>query len=60
LAEAGELENQITIVPRLIVRLFFGGGTLEEVYTDHDMRLVYGTSNKRNARKSLYVMTRID
>lgn len=33
-AEADHLENEITIVPTWIVKLFFGGGKLEEVYTD--------------------------
>lgn len=58
-AEAGTLQNEITIVPTFIVKLFFGGGKLEEVYTDQDMRILYGTSNKSNARRNLYVMTRM-
>ena len=58
LAENGTLENKVTIVPTWIVRTFFGSGTLQEVYTDNDMRLLYGQSNRRNARKSLYVMIR--
>jgi hypothetical protein len=40
--------------------LFFGGGRLEEIYTDHDMRLLYGTTNRAGARKSLYVMKRMN
>jgi hypothetical protein len=60
LAEAGELENEITIVPTWIVRLFFGGGTLDEVYTDRDMRILYGQGAKKNARRFLYVMQRME
>lgn len=59
-AEAGTLENEITIVPRWLVRLFFGGGVLEEAYTDHDMRLVYGTSRRPGSHRFLYVMKRVD
>lgn len=59
LAEAGTLQNEVTIVPTWVVRLFFGGGKLEEVYTDQDMRIVFGSSDKRNSRRSIYVMTRV-
>ncbi len=59
LAESGSLENRITIVPTWIVRLFFGGGKLEEVYTDHDMRLLYGSKRNSESRKFLYVMKRV-
>lgn len=60
LAEAGKLENEVTIVPSWIVKLFFKGGVLEEVYTDEDMRIVYGTSARDNARRFLYVMNRVN
>lgn len=60
LAEAGQLPNAITIVPSWAVRLFFGGGQLEEVYTDGDLRLLYGTSARAGARRSLYVMSRMN
>lgn len=58
LAEAGTLPNATTIVPSFIVRAAFGGGKLEEVYTDKDMRIVFGTGARPNARRFLYVMTR--
>lgn len=58
LAEADTLENRITIVPSWIVRAFFGGGSLREVYTDEDMRITYGQSAKRPGRESLYIMRR--
>lgn len=60
LAEAGQLQNEVTIVPTLIVKLFFGGGKLEEVYTDQDMRILYGSKGKKDSRRSLYVMTRVN
>jgi hypothetical protein len=60
IAEAGKLENEITIVPTWIVKLFFGGGKLEEVYTDEDMRILFGTSARPEARRSLYVMVRVN
>ncbi len=58
-AEMNSLENEITIVPTWVVRLFFGRGKLEEVYTDADLRIVYGSNGKRNARRSIYVMRRV-
>ena len=60
LAEAGQLENEITIVPSWIVKLFFGGGKLEEIYTDHDLRILYGSNRKKDARRSIIVMSRVN
>jgi hypothetical protein len=57
-AEDDTLPNQITIVPTFIVRLFFGGGTLLEVYTDEDIRILYGSNNDEFKNKYLYVMVR--
>lgn len=59
IAEPGELQNKVTIVPSWIVRLFFGGGKLEEVYTDQEMRILYGSKGKVGSRRSLYIMTRV-
>ncbi|MFZ4405097.1 MAG: hypothetical protein ACOYOK_13420 [Pseudobdellovibrionaceae bacterium] len=59
LAEAGTLENQITIVPTIIVRLFFGGGALNEIYTDKDLRILYGQSSDEFRAPYLYVMTKV-
>ena len=59
LAEQDRLINEITIVPTWIVRLFFGGGKLEEVYTDHDIRILYGTKAKKGSRRSIYIMSRV-
>jgi hypothetical protein len=57
-AEDGTLPNQITIVPTFIVRLFFGGGTLVEVYTDSNLRILYGSNDDEFKNKYLYVMIR--
>lgn len=59
IAEAGQLQNEITIVPRWLVKLLFQRGKLEEVYTDHDLRILYGSNIKPNARRFLYIMSRI-
>lgn len=59
LAENGTLPNQITIVPSFIVKFFFGGGQLREVYTDDDLRITYGSSNKKSSSESIYIMTRV-
>lgn len=60
LAEADTLENRISIVPTWIVKLFFGGGTLEEVYTDQDIRILYGMKAKKGSRRSIYIMSRVN
>ena len=57
-AENGTLPNQVTIVPTFIVRLFFGGGTLLEVYTDSTMRILYASGNADFKKNYLYVMVR--
>lgn len=59
LMEKGKLKDTIKIVPTWIVKLFFNGGELREVYTDADMRIVYGSSQKMGRRESLYVMRRV-
>ena len=57
-AETNTLPNQVTIVPTFIVRLFFGGGTLLEVYTDDTIRILYGSNSDEFKEKYLYVMVR--
>ena len=59
LAESNQLPNLITIVPTWVVKLFFRGGKLEEVYTDRDMRITYGTSRRAGSRRFVYIMTRV-
>ncbi len=58
-AERDQLPTQITIVPSPIVKLFFGGGTLREVYTDEDLRILYGSNGKEFKNQYLYIMTRV-
>jgi len=58
LSENDELEGERTVLPGFIVRLFFGGGTLKEVYTDDTMRITYGTSRQADA-PFLYVLKRV-
>ncbi len=58
-AERNQLPTQITVVPKIIVKLFFGGGTLREVYTDEDLRILYGSNNKEFKNQYLYIMTRV-
>lgn len=58
LSENGTLDNEFTVVPSLIVKLFFGSGTLIEVYTDKDLRILYGTG-ANFSEPYLYVMTRV-
>jgi hypothetical protein len=57
-AEEGTLPNQISIVPTFVVRTFFGGGTLREVYTDETLRILYGSNGKEFKNKYLYIMIR--
>jgi hypothetical protein len=59
LAEQGKLPRPIAIVPTWIVRLFFGGGVLREVYTDDTLRLTYGSDDGSTARDYLYVLERV-
>ncbi|MEL6318474.1 MAG: hypothetical protein AAFR16_12655, partial [Pseudomonadota bacterium] len=60
-ASEGALEDQSTIVPKLLVRLFFGGGGLREVYTDDTLRITYGArSLSDRSEEFIYVMTRVE
>lgn len=59
LAENGSLPHLIAIVPSFVVRFFFTGGNLREVYTDNDLRIIYGSNNRNFAKESIYIMTRV-
>jgi hypothetical protein len=59
LIEEGKLQSDISIVPTWIVRLFFGAGALREVYTDADLRILYGADSNRFKSPALYIMTRV-
>ena len=58
-AENDALNDEITIVPWLIVRLFFGSGALDEVYTDADIRICYGSDGTDTGMKSIYILTKV-
>lgn len=58
LSENDQLEGERNVLPSIFVRLFFGGGTLKEVYTDKDIRISYGTSKEAKA-PFLYIMKRV-
>lgn len=57
-AEADDLPEQFTVVPTIIVRLFFSGGTLREVYTDDTLRVLYGSNSGEFKKQYLYIMVR--
>ena len=58
-AENGTLPNQTSIVPTFIVKLFFQGGSLIELYTDEDIRILYGSNGSDFKNRYLYVMKRV-
>jgi len=58
-AQRDQLPNQITVVPRLIVKYAFGGGTLREIYTDENLRILYGSNKDEFKNQYLYIMTKI-
>lgn len=58
LVEANRLQGRTTLLPGFLVRLFFRGGALQEVYTDEDMRILYGSDGKHFDKRFVYVMTR--
>ena len=61
LAEDGQLPNKTSVVPGIIVKLFFGGGFLREVYTDRDLRITYGGDDLEDREDEyIYIMTRIE
>jgi hypothetical protein len=59
LAEKKLLKNKISIVPAWVVRIFFGGGALKEVFTDQDLRILYGSGSADFTKSYLYIMTRV-
>jgi hypothetical protein len=59
LTENKKLKDVKNVIPSFLVKLFFGGGALKEVYTDQDMRILYGASSNKFKDQYLYVMTRV-
>lgn len=65
LQEAGIIEEQtglpsIEIVPDFVVRLFFGGGSLCEIYTDNNLRISISSEEDNPYFRKLYVLTRVE
>ncbi len=58
LAENDQLEGLKKVLPNWVVKLFFGRGVLNEVYTDEDLRITYGTSKQADA-PFLYILKRV-
>jgi hypothetical protein len=59
LAESKQLPQLDAVVPGFLVKLFFGGGALEEVFTDESLRILYGSDGKDFNAKYIYVMERV-
>jgi hypothetical protein len=59
LSEAKKLKSEKTTLPSFLVRLFFGGGTLQEVYTDQDLRITFGTGRDQSVSNYVYILTRV-
>ena len=59
LSEVRSLSGERTVLPAFFVRLFFGGGTLNEVYTDHDLRILFGSGRDGGPGNYIYVMKRL-
>ncbi|MGQ0542860.1 MAG: hypothetical protein ACT4O9_13560 [Blastocatellia bacterium] len=59
LLESKKLKSDTSIVSGFVVSLFFGGGALKEVYTDRNMRILYGAGSNKFEDKYLYIMTRV-
>jgi hypothetical protein len=60
LSEAGHLKGERKVLPNWFIRRTFSGGVLVEVYTDHSLRLAYGTNSREFNQPYLYVMTRVE
>ncbi len=59
LSEARSLQGEKTTLPSFVVKLLFGGGRLQEVYTDEDLRITFGTGNNEDVSNYIYVLTRV-
>jgi|GEM_PF-828712 len=59
LAEAEDLPRPFNVFPNHIVENNFEGGTLNEVYTDETLRILYGTSEGSFKVPFIYIMERV-
>lgn len=60
LSEDRSLHGERTVLPSFFVKLFFGGGSLNEVYTDHDLRIVFGSGRDGGPGNYIYVLKRLE
>lgn len=58
LSESKKLAGEKKTLPRFVVKLLFGGGFLKEVYTDHDMRILFGSGKNEEVQNYIYIMRR--
>jgi hypothetical protein len=59
LSEEASLPGQRNALPPFLVRWFFGGGYLNEVYTDHDLRITFGSGANNAVQNYIYIMKRV-
>lgn len=59
LAESNDLPQPFNLLPDFIVQNNFQGGTLVEVYTDSNLRILYGTNDRDFSVPFIYVMERV-
>lgn len=57
--EKGELKERYNVVSPFFTQLLFGGGTMEEVYTDEDLRIYYWRSADSSQTSQIYIMERV-
>ncbi len=43
----------------LVMDLVFGAGALREVYTDSDLRILYGSNGKDFSKEAIYILSRV-
>ena len=60
LSEARKLADERVKLPGFLVRLFFGGGALREVYTDADLHILYGSNGSDFKKEFIYIMTKVN
>jgi hypothetical protein len=59
LSEQKSLPGERTTIPSFLVKFFFGGGFLQEVYTDHDLRITFGSGSNDKVQNYIYIMKRV-
>lgn len=59
LSEAGSLPGERTSLPSFLVRRFFKGGLLKEVYTDDELRVTFGSGSDGDVQNYIYILRRV-